>query len=219
MPRYTTRQREALLDYLSRHPDQPLTVREIAAGVEPDGVSLSAVYRNLAELEAGAQTAVHAHAHGAHPREQRREERSCDDEQGEYHRGQTDEHEQAAVPPSRPGGAHAGDGTPHRFEDPRRQHAHEADDHREEAAAVQLAVLVAEDALRQGSVHVPGDVARPPVQVAQHDEPAEDGNEAEQRQQHELAEPARGVLDILPSGVEVTGLHSDLLFLSVWHPL
>ena len=61
--------------------------------------------------------------------------------------------------------------------------------------------------------------ARPPVQVAQHDEPAEDGNEAEQRQQHELAEPARGVLDILPSGVEVTGLHSDLLFLSVWHPL
>ena len=35
MPRYTTRQREALLDYLSRHPDQPLTVREIAAGVEP----------------------------------------------------------------------------------------------------------------------------------------------------------------------------------------
>lgn len=29
MPRYTTRQREALLDYLSRHPDQPLTVREI----------------------------------------------------------------------------------------------------------------------------------------------------------------------------------------------
>ena len=52
MPRYTTRQREALLDYLSRHPDQPLTVREIAAGVEPDGVSLSAVYRNLAELEA-----------------------------------------------------------------------------------------------------------------------------------------------------------------------
>ena len=174
---------------------------------------------DLAELEAGAQTAVHAHAHGAHPREQRREERSCDDEQGEYHRGQTDEHEQAAVPPSRPGGAHAGDGTPHRFEDPRRQHAHEADDHREEAAAVQLAVLVAEDALRQGSVHVPGDVARPPVQVAQHDEPAEDGNEAEQRQQHELAEPARGVLDILPSGVEVTGLHSDLLFLSVWHPL
>ena len=59
MPRYTTRQREALLDYLSRHPDQPLTVREIAAGVEPDGVSLSAVYRNLAELEAaGKLTAV-----------------------------------------------------------------------------------------------------------------------------------------------------------------
>ena len=52
MPRYTTRQREALLDYLSRHPEQPLTVRETAAGVEPDGVSLSAVYRNLAELEA-----------------------------------------------------------------------------------------------------------------------------------------------------------------------
>ena len=55
MPRYTTRQREALLDYLSRHPDQPLTVREIAAGVEPDGVSLSAVYRNLAELESAGR--------------------------------------------------------------------------------------------------------------------------------------------------------------------
>ena len=54
MPRYTTRQREALLDYLGRHPDQPLTVREIAAGVEPDGVSLSAVYRNLAELAAAS---------------------------------------------------------------------------------------------------------------------------------------------------------------------
>lgn len=51
MPRYTTRQREALLEYLQAHPDQELTVRQIADGVREDRISLSAVYRNLAALE------------------------------------------------------------------------------------------------------------------------------------------------------------------------
>ena len=47
-----TRQRKALLDYLSRHADQTLSAQEIAAALEGEGVSLSAVYRNLSELEA-----------------------------------------------------------------------------------------------------------------------------------------------------------------------
>ena len=52
MSKYMTRQRKALLDYLSRHADQTLSAQEIAAALEGEGVSLSAVYRNLSELEA-----------------------------------------------------------------------------------------------------------------------------------------------------------------------
>ena len=51
MPKYMTRQRKALLDYLSAHADQTLSAQEIAAALENEGVSLSAVYRNLSELE------------------------------------------------------------------------------------------------------------------------------------------------------------------------
>lgn len=47
-----TRQRKALLDYLSGHHDELLSAQEIAAALGEDGVSLSAVYRNLGELEA-----------------------------------------------------------------------------------------------------------------------------------------------------------------------
>ena len=49
MPNYMTRQRRALLDYLSAHADETLSAREIAAALA--GVSASAVYRNLAALE------------------------------------------------------------------------------------------------------------------------------------------------------------------------
>lgn len=52
MSKYMTRQRRALLDYLSAHADETLSAREIAAALEGEGVSLSAVYRNLSELEA-----------------------------------------------------------------------------------------------------------------------------------------------------------------------
>ena len=52
MSKYMTRQRKALLDCLSAHADEALSAREIAAALAGGGVSLSAVYRNLAALEA-----------------------------------------------------------------------------------------------------------------------------------------------------------------------
>ena len=51
MSKYMTRQRKALLDYLSAHADEAISAQEIAAALEGEGVSLSAVYRNLAALE------------------------------------------------------------------------------------------------------------------------------------------------------------------------
>ena len=51
MPQYQTKQRRSLVDYLTRHPDEMLSAKRIAAELEPDGISLSAVYRNLASLE------------------------------------------------------------------------------------------------------------------------------------------------------------------------
>lgn len=53
--KYMTRQRKTLLGYLSRHTDEALSAQAIAAALESEGVSLSAVYRNLAELEAEGQ--------------------------------------------------------------------------------------------------------------------------------------------------------------------
>lgn len=46
-----TKQRKALLEYLSLHADEKLTARQIAADVSAEGISTSAVYRNLSELE------------------------------------------------------------------------------------------------------------------------------------------------------------------------
>lgn len=51
MSKYMTRQRKALLDFLGAHADEPFSAREIAEALTPEGVSLSAVYRNLASLE------------------------------------------------------------------------------------------------------------------------------------------------------------------------
>ena len=48
MSSYSTRQREALLAYLSRHPDELLSARQIADALADEKISLSAVYRNLA---------------------------------------------------------------------------------------------------------------------------------------------------------------------------
>ena len=52
MSSYSTRQRKALLAYLSRHPDELLSARQIADALSDEKISLSAVYRNLAQLEA-----------------------------------------------------------------------------------------------------------------------------------------------------------------------
>ena len=51
MHNYSTRQRKLLLDYLSRHPDELLSARQIADALAAEEISLSAVYRNLAQLE------------------------------------------------------------------------------------------------------------------------------------------------------------------------
>ena len=55
LAKYMTKQRKTLLGYLSAHPDEALSAQEIAAALESEGVSLSAVYRNLAELESEGQ--------------------------------------------------------------------------------------------------------------------------------------------------------------------
>lgn len=52
MSKYMTRQRRTLLSYLSGHADELLSAREIADALEAEDVSRSAVYRNVAALEA-----------------------------------------------------------------------------------------------------------------------------------------------------------------------
>ncbi len=52
MPNYSTKQRRALIDYLSSHTDEQLSAGIIAKELKAQGISLSAVYRNLRTLEA-----------------------------------------------------------------------------------------------------------------------------------------------------------------------
>lgn len=58
MPKYSTQQRKALLHYLSEHPDEHLSTRQIAQALAAEKISLSAVYRNLAALEAEGKCAA-----------------------------------------------------------------------------------------------------------------------------------------------------------------
>lgn len=51
MASYITKQRKALLDYLSRHADEALSAKQIAEALAGETISTSAVYRNLAALE------------------------------------------------------------------------------------------------------------------------------------------------------------------------
>ena len=51
MPKYMTKQRKTLLDFLERHADEELSAKKIEAELADSGVSISAVYRNLSELE------------------------------------------------------------------------------------------------------------------------------------------------------------------------
>ena len=52
MAKYQTRQRKRLLEYLSAHTDEQMTARQIADALAADNISISAVYRNLSDLEA-----------------------------------------------------------------------------------------------------------------------------------------------------------------------
>ena len=51
MPKYMTKQRKILLAYLSRYADESLTAHQIADALAEHDISISAVYRNLADLE------------------------------------------------------------------------------------------------------------------------------------------------------------------------
>lgn len=52
MAKYITKQRKAFLGYLGLHPDEPLTAKQIADALQAQNISISAVYRNLCDLEA-----------------------------------------------------------------------------------------------------------------------------------------------------------------------
>ncbi|MBQ8396991.1 MAG: transcriptional repressor [Clostridia bacterium] len=52
MPKYITKQRKAFLSYLELHPDEPLTAHQITEALQSENISVSAVYRNLCDLEA-----------------------------------------------------------------------------------------------------------------------------------------------------------------------
>ena len=51
MPKYMTKQRKALLSYLSSHADEKLSAKQLEEALCCEGISISAVYRNLSELE------------------------------------------------------------------------------------------------------------------------------------------------------------------------
>lgn len=51
MAKYETRQRKVFLEYLSKHIDEQLSALEIAEDLKSEGISRSAVYRNLSDLE------------------------------------------------------------------------------------------------------------------------------------------------------------------------
>ena len=51
MAKYATKQREVLLSFLAENADKPLTAGDMAAALKVRGISVSAIYRNLSELE------------------------------------------------------------------------------------------------------------------------------------------------------------------------
>ena len=51
MSKYLTKQRKLLLDYLTAHADETLSAGQIARALSGEGISVSAVYRNVSELE------------------------------------------------------------------------------------------------------------------------------------------------------------------------
>lgn len=79
MPKYMTKQRKALLDYLSRHADEKLSAKKIEADLSSEGISISAVYRNISDLEkegkirrvnqSGSREVFYQYTDGAHCKE------------------------------------------------------------------------------------------------------------------------------------------------------
>lgn len=51
MSKYNTKQRKTLLSFLGLNADKPLTASDMANALSGEEISLSAVYRNLSELE------------------------------------------------------------------------------------------------------------------------------------------------------------------------
>lgn len=51
MSKYSTKQRELLLLYLSEHVDEKISVKQIEEALKKEKIILSAIYRNLAEIE------------------------------------------------------------------------------------------------------------------------------------------------------------------------
>ena len=48
---YNTKQREILLQFFNNNPDKTFTAQQIAQNLKDEGISVSAVYRNLSTLE------------------------------------------------------------------------------------------------------------------------------------------------------------------------
>lgn len=76
MPKYMTKQRKALLNYLSMHADERLSAKQLEDALKIEGISISAVYRNLSELEkegkvrrvnnSGSREVFYQYTDGAH---------------------------------------------------------------------------------------------------------------------------------------------------------
>ena len=76
MPKYMTKQRKALLNYLSMHADERLSAKQLEDALKSEGISISAVYRNISELEregkvrrvnnSGSREVFYQYADGAH---------------------------------------------------------------------------------------------------------------------------------------------------------
>ena len=71
-----TKQRKALLNYLSMHADERLSAKQLEDALKSEGISISAVYRNLSELEregkvrrvnnSGSREVFYQYTDGAH---------------------------------------------------------------------------------------------------------------------------------------------------------
>ena len=69
-------QRKALLNYLSMHADERLSAKQLEDALKSEGISISAVYRNLSELEregkvrrvnnSGSREVFYQYTDGAH---------------------------------------------------------------------------------------------------------------------------------------------------------